>query len=160
MFDAGMSRSVAAEVDLGIDVAGDFGDYWFVVDLQGYDQNTGIKRGEKLEKNEKKEYWATFSSLKLNFAEEKFEGAKMDATFGSIVCDLREAEIAEGALIKACSVFGAITILAPKDIDVKVVSNGLFGGATDRYRNKRMAGEKKRTLYVDATCVFGGVEVK
>lgn len=106
-----------------------------------------------------KEYWATFSGQNIDFTKEKFEGCRLEAIFGGIKCDLREAKIEEDVLIKASSVFGGITIYAPKDVNVQVVSTAMFGGTTNHH-GKKTEDEAKKTIFVEATCIFGGVEIK
>lgn len=118
-----------------------------------------MKEVKKLQdKSGDKEYWATFSGQNLNFADEKFEGCRLEAVFGGIKCDLRKAKIEKDVLVKASAVFGGVTIYAPKDVKVKVVSTSIFGGTNDRH--EKMDETAKHTLYIDATCIFGGVEVK
>lgn len=118
-----------------------------------------LKEVKKVQgKSGEKEYWATFSGQNLNFAGEKFEGCRLEAVFGSIKCDLREAKIEKDTLVKACAVFGGVTIYVPKDVKVKVVSSSIFGGTSDKHKDADDKVEK--TLYIDATSVFGGVEIK
>lgn len=118
------------------------------------------KEVKKLQgKSGDKEYWATFGGQNLGFAKEKFEGGRMEAVFGGIKCDLREAKIEEDVLIKASAIFGGITIFVPEDINVQVISSAMFGGTTNHHK-KKTQDEGKKTLFVDATCIFGGVEIK
>lgn len=105
-----------------------------------------------------KEYWSTFSGQNLNFSGEKFEGCKLEAVFGGIKCDLRGAKISEDVMIKASAIFGGVTIIAPENINVQVISNSLFGGASNKHEAK--SDKSKKTIYVDANCIFGGVDVK
>ncbi len=117
-----------------------------------------ILKGAKSVKNDTKhEYCSTFAGQKLNFDDEEFDGAKIEAVFGGIQCDLRKAKIKDGALIKASSIFAGITVRVPEDVNVKLISNSIFGGASAR-KNKNE--EAKTTLYIDANCLFGGLEVK
>lgn len=118
-----------------------------------------LKEVKKVQgKSGEKEYWATFSGQNLNFVGEKFEGCRLEAVFGSIKCDLREAKIENDTLMKACAVFGGVTIYVPKDVKVKVVSSSIFGGTSDKHKEADEKAEK--TLYIDTTSVFGGVEIK
>lgn len=110
-------------------------------------------------KSNGKEYWATFAGQNLNFKGEKFEGGRMEAVFGGIKCDLTGAEIKEDVFVRASAVFGGVTMIVPDNINVKVISNSLFGGVTNKHE-KREFDEQKKTLYVDATAIFGGVEIK
>lgn len=106
-----------------------------------------------------KEYWATFSGQNLNFANQKFEGCKLEAVFGGVKCDLREAKIEDDVLIRASAVFGGITIYAPKDVNVQVISSSMFGGTTNKHAKKETDATKK-TLFIESTALFGGVEIK
>ncbi len=110
---------------------------------------------------EDKVYQAVFGEQKLNFDNEDFEGAKLETVFGGIKCDLREAKMKQDVMISANSVFGGVTIYPPEKVNVEVVSTSVFGGVTDHRRKAK--GEKKQykhTLYVNATCLFGGVDIR
>lgn len=117
-----------------------------------------MKGAKHLDDSEKHEYWSTFGGQKINFDDQKFEGAVLNAVFGGIALDLRKAKIEDGAAIKASSTFGGITIRVPKDVAVKVATTGIFGGTTNR--RDQDTEDVEKTIYVDANCLFGGVEVK
>ena len=114
---------------------------------------------KKLNKNSKDEYTATFSGQDLNFDDEEFKGCELNAIFGGIKCDIKNAKLKDDVVINASSIFGGITLYVPKDVNVKVVSNSIFGGVSGNY-NKNMSDKKGKTIYVNATCLFGGVEIK
>ena len=101
-------------------------------------------------------YNATFSGQNLDFSKEEFTGTKLDAVFGGIKCDLRNAIINDDIVIEASAIFGGITILVPKDVNVKITSTSIFGGVD----GKSKMDKPGKTIYVNATCLFGGVEVK
>ena len=120
----------------------------------------GSKVSEKikeLNKDEKEEYYATFSGQKLNFSGEEFKGASLNAIFGGIDIDLRNVNITHDQVINATSVFGGIDILVPNNVNVKVKSNSLFGGVDNKVKTYN---ENLPTIYVKGFCLFGGVEVK
>ena len=116
-----------------------------------------IKTLNKNKKNDK-EYTATFGEQKLDFSNEKFEGSELNAIFGGINCDLRNSTIKEDCVINANAIFGGITIRVPDNVNVKVTSNSIFGGVSDE--RKKRNNDSKVTLYINATCLFGGVEIK
>lgn len=101
---------------------------------------------------------ATFSGSNVTFEHEVFEGAELHTVFGGIEYDLRNAIFDKDCAIEATAVFGGIDIMVPADINVKVDSNSVFGGADNKTRKKTVDGAP--TLYVKATCIFGGVEIK
>ena len=112
---------------------------------------------KELNKENKEEYYATFSGQKLNFTGDEFKGAAVNAIFGGIDIDLRNANIAKDEIINATAVFGGIDILVPNNVNVKVVSNSLFGGVDNKVKSYN---ENLPTIYIKAFCLFGGVEVK
>lgn len=114
---------------------------------------------KKLNKNSKDEYTATFSGQDLNFDDEEFKGCELNAIFGGIKCDIKNAKLKDDVVINASSIFGGITLYVPKDVNIKVVSNSIFGGVSGNY-NKNKNDKKGKTIYVNATCLFGGVEIK
>ena len=96
---------------------------------------------------------ATFSSIKET--KDEFEGANVDAIFGGVILDLREAKLDKETMIKASAIFGGITILVPTDVKVVVASTPIFGGVSNRCKR-----DSKKTIYVDALSMFGGIEIK
>ena len=116
------------------------------------------KEISKLSKNTDKSYCATFGGQNLNLANEDFDGCELNAVFGGIKLDLVNANIKDNSVITASSIFGGITIYVPKDVKVKVMSTPIFGGVENKHENND--DKKNKTLYINATCVFGGVEIK
>ena len=112
---------------------------------------------KELNKNEKEEYYATFSGQKLNFSGEDFKGASLNAIFGGIDLDLRNVNITQDQVVNATTVFGGIDILVPNNVNVKVKSNSLFGGVDNKVKTYN---ENLPTIYVKGFCLFGGVEIK
>lgn len=119
-----------------------------------------FKRGNKEEsvpdKNNEKEYTATFSSQDINLTNENFDGADMMAIFGGVKCNLSSAKIKDKSVINATSIFGGINITIPKDIKLVVEHHSIFGGVTNKHINEE---KTKKTLYINAMCLFGGIEI-
>ena len=119
--------------------------------------NNEIKKiNNKKGKNE--EYCSTFSEQKIDFDDEEFKGASLTAVFGGITLDLRNAKINEDVVINTTSVFGGIDIYVPDNIKIKVKSTSIFGGVD----NKKIKNdnEKEHIIYINASCIFGGVDIK
>ena len=101
---------------------------------------------------------AVFSEQKVNLDDQDFKGVGLTAVFGGIVLDLRKAKIKEDVIINTTSIFGGVEILTSDDVNVIVKSNSVFGGVdNDRNDNKK---DKKSTVYINATCIFGGLDIK
>ena len=121
--------------------------------------NSKVKNDiKKLNKNDLKECCACFSSQDLDFSNEEYKGSSLTAVFGGIKCNLKDAIIEEDVVINTTSIFGGITIYVPKDVNVKVSSTSIFGGVSDERKEK--IKDSKYTIYVNATTMFGGVEIK
>ena len=103
---------------------------------------------------------ATFGEQNINKAGEKFEKANLDAVFGSIKLDLREADLKNETYIKASAIFAGITILVPKDVEVKIKSTPIFGGVTSEGLDEKTNKNAKKTVYVDGFALLGGIEIK
>lgn len=118
------------------------------------------KEIKKINENRTKqnEYCATFSGQNINFDGESFTGVDLTAVFGGVKCDLKKAIIETDTVINTSSIFGGITIYVPENVKVKVKSSSIFGGVSDD--KKHSADENAKILYINATCLFGGVEIK
>ena len=99
---------------------------------------------------------AIFSEQKIN-KDDNFSGCNVDAVFGGITLDLKNANVSNEAIIKASSIFGGIDILLPEDVNVVLKSMPIFGEVSNKLRNNN---DNKKTIYIDAFCLFGGVDIK
>ena len=101
---------------------------------------------------------ATFSGQDMNFDGEVFSGAELTAVFCGVEFDLRTAIIKKDCAITASAIFGGIDIYVPDYVNVKINSNSIFGGVSGK--NKRPPIQGGVTLYINATCIFGGIDIK
>lgn len=102
--------------------------------------------------------FAAFSGQDLYFNNEVFNGAELNAVFGGIKCDLRGAIIEKDCVINASAIFGGIDIFVPDYVNIKVRSNSIFGGVSDKKHTN--SPNNTVTLYINGTGLFGGVEIK
>lgn len=109
--------------------------------------------------NSDKGSFAAFSGQKVSYDKEKFNGTELTAVFGGIECDLRDAIIENDVVINASSIFGGIEIIVPSNVKIKIKSSSIFGGVGEKRKNTD-AVDKEHTIYINATCMFGGVEIK
>jgi len=111
----------------------------------------------KTEGGTAKEYCATFSGQDVSFDGEVFEGVKLTAVFGGIKCDLRGAVITKDSYVEVSSIFGGVDVIMPDNINVKISSNSIFGGISNK---KGGRAEGAPTVFINGTCLFGGVDIK
>ncbi len=101
---------------------------------------------------------ATFSAQNVDLTEEEFKGVELTSVFGGIKYDLRNAIIKSDSVVNVCAVFGGIDILLPENINVKISSNSIFGGFSDKRVVRR--SDADFTVYIKGNCIFGGVDIK
>ena len=85
--------------------------------------------------NEKTSVCSAFSSQNIKLNKEKINNLELNA------------------------IFGGIDIIVPDDVNVKIKSTSIFGGASNK-KQLMDDKEKKHTIYINASCVFGGVDIK
>lgn len=134
----------------------DPGDGFTKENYSGSGQSTGYEYSTHASGNHI--YTATFSSQNVNFDNEIFEGATANAYFGATTLHLENAIINENVTINCNSTFGGIEIYLPNYVNVKIQSTPVFGGVTNRRRFTTSADAP--TVFINATCMFGGVEIK
>lgn len=102
-------------------------------------------------------YSAVFSGNRINVTDQ-FYGANLDAVFGGLTLDLRNAIIQNDVVINASAVFGGIDIFVPAGVKVKVNNVPVFGGVSDK--SNPHVDPAAPTIYLDSTCMFGGIDIK
>lgn len=120
--------------------------------------NTGRKEYVDGQSNSgAREYSAVFASNKIRVTD-RFTGTTLNAIFGGIVFDLRDAIIDSDVEIAATAVFGGIDIYVPSGVNVKVNNIPIFGGVGDK--SMRTANTGAYTIYLNSTTMFGGIDIK
>ena len=100
---------------------------------------------------------AVFTGQDIVVDNETFRGTEITAVFGGIKCDLRNAIFEGDTVINACCIFGGADILLPDNVNIKVNSNSFFGGIDNKkHQNSK---DNQYTVYLNGTCLFGGVDV-
>lgn len=111
-----------------------------------------------IENPDNAEYYASFAGQKYAFYGTEFKGGKFSATFGGIDLDLRNITLEHDIVIEVDAVFGGIDIFIPDGVKIAVKSNSLFGGVSNKSQKCNPNGE--RTIFINAKCLFGGVDIK
>ncbi|MBQ7965607.1 MAG: hypothetical protein IJ331_05930 [Ruminococcus sp.] len=101
---------------------------------------------------------ATFSGQDVIYGlGEEFTGAELNAVFGGVKLDVRNAVITKDCVVKCSAIFGGIDIFVPQNVNVKVNSTSIFGGVSNKANNN---SANTVTIYIEGTCLFGGVDIK
>ena len=90
---------------------------------------------------------------------EEFDGAGIEASFGSVRLDLRNAIFNEDVEVRVKASFAGVGIYVPKDVNVDVRSNSAFGGVNNKTADRLRQQTGSHTIHLIAECSFAGVEV-
>jgi len=104
-----------------------------------------------------------FGGIQKRLNSREFRGGRLQAIFGGIEVDLRDADLVEEeAVIYANAIFGGIEIRVPETWYVAARGQGVFGGFSDstRFSGASDPDKPKKTLIVLGTSLFGGVEIR
>lgn len=104
-------------------------------------------------------YTAVFSGREIDFNNELFQGVMLSAVFGSIELNLRNAMITRDVTIDVKTVFGGVELYVPRDAKVIVNCSPVLGSVENNTISP-IGMVNCPTIYVNATCVLGGIEVK
>ena len=100
-----------------------------------------------------------FSGSNVFSDSQAFEGGKVGAIFGGSEIDLRRAKPAPDATLDVFAAFGGVEIAVPVGWRVEINGFPIFGGFDNATDKDSLAPDAPR-LRIDATVLFGGLEVK
>ncbi|HEY3417734.1 MAG TPA: LiaF domain-containing protein [Armatimonadota bacterium] len=90
----------------------------------------------------------------------QFQGGNADVSFGSLVVDLRHANLsAEGADLALSANFGSIKVKVPESWPLVVSGSLAFGAVEVRARNAEIAVAGQAALRLACSGAFSGIEI-
>lgn len=101
---------------------------------------------------------SSFGKQSYEFAGQRFEGAKVQCSFGYVGIDLRNADILDSAVIDIDCSFGGIEIRVGNDVLVKQAIETSFAGVEHNAHLNHP--DDAKVIYVKGHCSFGGIEIK
>lgn len=104
------------------------------------------------------EHSAIFAGNNYRVTGEKFMGTTINAIFGGVELDLSDAIIDEDVVINATAVFGGIDMKVPYNVKVKVSNVPIFGGVSNKVPTSKDINAP--TIFLNSTCMFGGIDIK
>ncbi len=102
---------------------------------------------------------AIFSGVKKNVLSKNFRGGDVVAMMGGAEINLTKADIGTKAVIDIFTMFGGTKIIVPPDWDVQSNVVAIFGGVDDKRPPSSLTNLSK-TIYLEGTCIFGGIEIR
>jgi predicted membrane protein len=115
--------------------------------------------GAKTEAGDRVNSFNVFSGSEIASHSKEFRGGNISAVFGGAEVDLRDAVPAPGAELDVFAAFGGVDVTVPGGWNVVTRGLPLFG-AIENATAKEPVSPDAPTLVVNATVLFGGLEIK
>lgn len=112
---------------------------------------------DSMSSSNRREYSAIFAGNRIRITD-RFLGTSLNAIFGGMTLDLRDAIIDRDVEIAATAVFGGIDIYVPRGVFVKINNIPIFGGVSDK--TGYVKDPNTFTIYLNSTTMFGGIDIK
>ena len=119
----------------------------------------GRALGSRTEAGDRINSFNVFSGSEIASHSKQFEGGSISAVFGGAEVDLRDATPAPGAMLDIFAAFGGVEVTVPRGWHVATRGLPLFGGIENATAKEQIAADAP-TLAVNATVLFGGLEIK
>ncbi|MDF2586509.1 MAG: hypothetical protein K0S41_350 [Anaerocolumna sp.] len=105
-----------------------------------------------------------FSSIlggrNVQYSDEVFTGAVISSILGNMQLDLRKAIFNGDAVIDTTCILGGIDIFVPANVRVMVNCTPILGGVDNKAIPPYDNGTGSYTVFINGTCILGGVVVK
>ena len=123
------------------------------------DQRQWLRRPLPLGEEGKRIYCkASYGGDEYVYNGETFHGARLEARYGGIRLDLRNAVITEDEEIDIRTVMGGVELFVPPTVNIDVKSRSFIGGVGNETTNPMVAGAP--CLHIVASNTLGGVSIK
>lgn len=111
------------------------------------------------DRNDVVDVTAIFGGVKKNMLSKNFKGGEIVAFMGGTEIDLTQADFSGKVILDSFNMFGGTKLIVPPDWDVQSQIVAIFGGVDDK-RPPVSNVNPDKILYLDGTCIFGGVEIR
>lgn len=102
---------------------------------------------------------AVFGGVKKNVVSKNFKGGDVVSIMGGTELNLTAADFNGKVIVDSFNMFGGTKLIVPPDWEVQSNVVTIFGGVDDKRPPVQNVAVGK-VLYLDGTCLFGGIEIK
>lgn len=132
---------------------------WLIIDGFKNDRDQWLQRPLPLNEDGKRILCqVSFGGDEYIYRGEAFHGARLEATFGGIRLDLRNAVISEDEEIDIRTCFGDVELFVPTNINIDIKSRSFVGGVGNE--GVKCGDPKAPCLHIVASNIFGGTAIK
>lgn len=103
---------------------------------------------------------AVLSGHDIRVDNQEFIGAELNAILGGISMNLKNAIINENVTIQASTIMGGIDIVLPSYVKVVIDCTPILGDVENLVTAPLGADENTPIVFIKATCVMGGIDIR
>lgn len=103
---------------------------------------------------------AIFSGSNQTVYSKNFKGGDIMAVFGGADIVMIQADFTESVSLDVTAIFGGIKLIVPPNWAIKSNITAIFGSVEDKRGHMLPVDQMQKTLVLDGTVLFGGVEIK
>ncbi|WP_293742505.1 LiaF domain-containing protein [uncultured Pedobacter sp.] len=115
---------------------------------------------DNINNNDVIDVMAVFGGSHQTVYTKNFQGGNVTAVFGGADIVMTQADFPEAVSLDVTAVFGGIKLIVPQNWAIKSNVTALFGSVEDKRSHVMPVLELKKTLILDGTALFGGIEIK
>lgn len=87
-----------------------------------------------------------------------YTGGNYDVIFNGLILDLSNTYLNEETNITISTLFGGVDLYLPDDVNIQIQSSNFLGGVDLHKRENKI--ENTKVIYLNARCIFGGINIK
>lgn len=103
---------------------------------------------------------AVFGGSNQIIYSKNLKGGDITVVFGGADVNLTQADFNDSATFDVTAVFGGVKLVVPQNWIIKANVTPIFGSIEDKRGHLIPTGEIQKTLIIDGTVMFGGIEIK
>ncbi|MFC4210303.1 hypothetical protein ACFOWA_03865 [Pedobacter lithocola] len=122
--------------------------------------NETLNINDSLNSNDFVEATAVFGGSNQIVYSKNLKGGDVTVVFGGADLNFIQADFTESIALDVTAVFGGIKLVVPQNWIIKSNVTPIFGSVEDKRGHLIPTGEVQKTLVIDGTVMFGGIEIK
>jgi predicted membrane protein len=123
-------------------------------------QSAPTQESQNFSKEDFVDITSVFGGIKKIVVSKNFKGGDITNFMGGTELNLSQADIQGTVTIDATNIFGGAKLVVPASWDVKSEATAIFGGIDDKRDLHAIKPDPNKTLIIDGTCLFGGIEIR
>ncbi|WP_131537323.1 LiaF transmembrane domain-containing protein [Pedobacter nototheniae] len=119
-----------------------------------------FENAETINNNDLIDVISVFGGSHQTVYSKNFKGGDVTVVFGGADINLTQADFNESVKLDVTAIFGGIKLIVPQNWAIKSNVTAIFGSVEDKRSHVMPNGEIQKTLVLDGTAMFGGIEIK